>query len=76
MKLTKTHFFILSLTSAWATGVGLRFILMGTQNTYELNTLDLIFDWAPLLILGISLLLLTAYLYLGEKNEHCKEMEK
>ena len=75
MKLTQIRFCVSLLTSAWVAGIGLRFILMGTQNIYELNTLDLFFDWGILFTLGISLLLLTIYFYviekepLGEKNE-------
>jgi len=41
---------------------------MGTENTYKLIPWDIVYDWGILLTLGISLLLLTAYLYLGEKK--------
>ena len=50
------RFFLLSLTSAWCIGIGLRFIFMDTSKEIYVNgVFDKFFDWGGLFILGCLL---------------------
>ena len=50
-------FFIMSLSSAWMMGIGLRFIFDGyvNSNTFAVPLFDAIFDYGVLFFLGLVL---------------------
>jgi len=71
-------FFILTLSSAWMIGTGLRMIIgIYCGMIYVGNSFDIFFDWTILLLLGIMLLLYSLHSFWkisNRKGSH--EVEK
>jgi hypothetical protein len=57
---------LLSLTSAWMIGAGLRFIMMKPSEIYTYSLFDKVFDWGIMFILGIFLFTYTLYRHVVE----------
>jgi hypothetical protein len=64
----KAFLFIISLTSAWCMGIGFRFLMMGTTDTYLINPFDKFFDWGILALLGLILFISTIYFTIKISN--------
>ena len=66
-RLVKTQLFLMTLTSAWCIGIGLRMLLMSETDIYRINLFDQIFDWGVLLVLGLLMMLLSIHIFVKEK---------
>jgi hypothetical protein len=68
MKISARYRMLLSLTSAWMTGAGLRFIMMKPSEVYTYSVFDKVFDWGIMFVLGLLLFLYTMYRYVVEEK--------
>jgi len=59
----KKYYFLLSLSSAWMLGIGLRFLIMSSNSLYVVNLLDRFYDWGIMFFLGLFLLVVCVFDY-------------